>query len=293
MKLKQLEYFQTICKYNNITRAAEELHISQPSLSGVIRELEEEFQVPLFHRLSKGLIPTEQGTVLLEEAALVLGQAQHLKERMQSLAAKGQAIRLGTPPMMASLVFPRLLQAFCTRYPDISLEMIEHGSLANRRLLLEGALDAALVSAAARPPAAFGCCPLGTADICFYVSRRHPLAARSFVHPGDTQGVPLALLADDSFLTSFMTRYFEEHAITPSILVRSSQLTTIRRLIEDNTAAAFLFDQVLEESASIARLPVRELPPVPMFLIWNAGQPLSPAARKLVRCAMEHFNPGG
>ena len=79
MKLKQLEYFQTICKYNNITRAAEELHISQPSLSGVIRELEEEFQVPLFHRLSKGLIPTEQGTVLLEEAALVLGQAQHLK----------------------------------------------------------------------------------------------------------------------------------------------------------------------------------------------------------------------
>ena len=105
--------------------------------------------------------------------------------------------------------------------------------------------------------------------------------------------LPLALLADDSFLTSFMTRYFEEHAITPSILVRSSQLTTIRRLIEDNTAAAFLFDQVLEESASIARLPVRDLPPVPMFLIWNAGQPLSPAARKLVRCAMEHFNPGG
>ncbi len=79
---------------NRTARAAEELHISQPSLSGVIRELEEEFQVPLFRRLSKGLIPTEQGTVLLEKAALVLGQAQHLKERMQSLAGhkKGRCL---------------------------------------------------------------------------------------------------------------------------------------------------------------------------------------------------------
>ena len=65
MKLLQLKYFQTICKYNNITRASNELHVSQPSLSNVIRDLEEEFDVTLFQRLSKGLSLTEEGKVLL------------------------------------------------------------------------------------------------------------------------------------------------------------------------------------------------------------------------------------
>lgn len=152
MKLKQLEYFRVICKYSNITRAAEELHVSQPSLSSVIRDLEEEFQVPLFHRLSKGLVPTEQGKVLLEEAKLLLGQAEHLTARMQALVSENPVIRLGTPPMMATLIFPRLLRAFSARHPDIRVEMMEHGSLANRSLLLEGRLDAALISAAATPP---------------------------------------------------------------------------------------------------------------------------------------------
>lgn len=285
MKLKQLEYFQVICKYNNITRAAEELHVSQPSLSSVIRELEEEFQAPLFHRLSKGLVPTEQGQILLEEAQLVLGQVKHLTERMQAFGAGSQRIRLGTPPMMATLIFPRLLQTFNARHPDIQLQMMEHGSLANRRMLLEGELDAALVSDSAAPPSTFGYCEFPPVRICFYVSERHPLAARPYVSLEDTKEVPLALLGEDSFLAAFMTRHFQEQSISPSILLHTSQLATIRRLIESDAAAAFLFDQVLETSGGIVKLPVRGLPPIRMFLIWNAGEAVTPAARKLIRLA--------
>ena len=55
MTLIQLKYFQTICKYNNITRASAELHVSQPSLSNAVKELEREFGVSLFTRRSSGL----------------------------------------------------------------------------------------------------------------------------------------------------------------------------------------------------------------------------------------------
>ena len=55
MTLIQLKYFQTICKYNNITRASAELHVSQPSLSNAVKELEREFGVSLFTRRSRGL----------------------------------------------------------------------------------------------------------------------------------------------------------------------------------------------------------------------------------------------
>ena len=58
MKLFQLRYFQTVCKYSNLTRAAEELHISQPGLSHAIQELEREFGLTLFLRQNKGLVLT-------------------------------------------------------------------------------------------------------------------------------------------------------------------------------------------------------------------------------------------
>ena len=142
MKLTQLYYFQTICKYQNITRAATELHISQPSLSNAIKELENEFGVPLFFRLSKGLALTDEGRVLLAETDKLLQQAEHLASSMNALKTAGQTIRLGVPPMLAALIFPQLLQAFHAAYPDVSLQMVENGSLTNRNLVLDGVLDA-------------------------------------------------------------------------------------------------------------------------------------------------------
>ena len=66
MKLSQLEYFQTICKHCNLTRAAEELHVSQPSLTHVIHDLEQEFGLTLFLRQNKGLVLTEEGRQFLD-----------------------------------------------------------------------------------------------------------------------------------------------------------------------------------------------------------------------------------
>ena len=64
MTLIQLKYFQTICKYNNITRASAELHVSQPSLSNAVKELEREFGVSLFTRRSRGLELTQEGGIV-------------------------------------------------------------------------------------------------------------------------------------------------------------------------------------------------------------------------------------
>ena len=72
MTLIQLKYFQTICKYNNITRASAELHVSQPSLSNAVKELEREFGVSLFTRRSRGLELTPEGRYFLDEADKLL-----------------------------------------------------------------------------------------------------------------------------------------------------------------------------------------------------------------------------
>lgn len=103
MKLSQLKYFQVVCKHNNLTRAAEELHISQPGLTHVIHELEQEFGLTLFLRQNKGLVLTEEGRKFLEEANLLLQQSDYFISRMKFLGQSNQIIRMGLPPASATL----------------------------------------------------------------------------------------------------------------------------------------------------------------------------------------------
>lgn len=289
MKLTQLSYFQTICKYNNITRAAAELHISQPSLSGAIKELETEFGVPLFYRLNKGLALTEEGKVLLSETDKLLEQAEHLTASMNALKTTDQTIKLGVPPMLATLIFPRLLQAFHTAWPEINLQMVENGSLTNRNMVSDGTLDAAIISSAAAPQPSFGCCDLSALEICFYVSNRHPLSQNASIRPEDADGIPLALLTEDTFLADCLTGCFRALHLSPNIIVNTNQINTIWQLVENNAAATFLYRGLPGISREVAQIPVEGLPAVTARLIWNTARPLPAGVKNLIRLAEKGF----
>ena len=109
MKLTQLRYFQGICRWGSLSRAARELHISQSVLSGTIKELEEEFGVLLFSRSGRGLVLTKEGEFFLGEAESLLDHADQVEEQFKirgaklnavlytnQLAAVGQIVREGT-----------------------------------------------------------------------------------------------------------------------------------------------------------------------------------------------------
>ena len=67
MKISQLRYFMTVCRYNNITKAAEELYVSQPAISSSIKDLETEFGVKLFYRQNNKLLLTDEGEYFLDK----------------------------------------------------------------------------------------------------------------------------------------------------------------------------------------------------------------------------------
>lgn len=285
MKLLQLRYFQVICKYNNITRAARELHVSQPSLSSAVKELESEFGVSLFQRHSRGLEPTSAGRYLLEASTKLLDQADDLVQHMQALGKTDRTLRLGVPPQAASLVFPQLLQAARKQVPGLRLHVEELGTLRSKSMVLDGSLDAAIISRNAPLPPSFAVCNLCWVQIRLYVSTANPLAGKSCVAIRDLAGVPLALLAEDAFLTDCINRHFHDLGLTPNTVVHTNQLATIHQLVKDNTAAAFLFDGALPPNRRVARLPVPELPRVRIDLVWPANGQMSGKLQDLVRVA--------
>ena len=94
MKLYQLRYFTAVCRYGYVTRAAEELHVTQPSVSSAIKELEDEFSVNLFHRINNRLSPTKEGLYFLDQATKILELADSTTSMMEELGSRKKQIKI-------------------------------------------------------------------------------------------------------------------------------------------------------------------------------------------------------
>ena len=109
MTIAKLQQFQAVCQFQSVTKAAEYIHISQPSVSATIRELEEEFNINLFRREGKKLVLTAEGSFLLEQADSLLGKFDELSQKMHDLGKNKNLFRLSVPPMSGTAFFSAAL----------------------------------------------------------------------------------------------------------------------------------------------------------------------------------------
>lgn len=165
MKLQQLRYFCAACRMRSLSRAAESLHVSQPSVSMAIRELEREFGVSLIARRYQGFALTEEGTALWEMAESLLRHADHVQAQMQALGQRRRPVRLGVPPMIGTVLLPRLYREMDRRCPELLLETEELGTKTLLRDLRENVLDLAFVSHHESLEPDFDALPITTLEI--------------------------------------------------------------------------------------------------------------------------------
>ncbi|HJT22107.1 MAG TPA: LysR substrate-binding domain-containing protein [Nitrospira sp.] len=140
MELRHLRYFMAVARAKNFTRAAETLHVSQPSLSVQIRDLEEEIGTPLFDRLGRTVELTQAGAVFLEHAERAMRELEQAAQLVRELhgAHRGKLV-VGTLATVNSYLIPPLVSKFKQRFPGIHLQVhsqpsadIVEGVLANR-----------------------------------------------------------------------------------------------------------------------------------------------------------------
>lgn len=270
MKLSYLRYFQTVCKYNNLSRAAEELFTSQPTLSHAISDLEEEFGVTLFLRQRKGLHLTEEGHRLLELSTDLICRADALVTEMTALGNREQAINLGLPPMIGSLVFPDFFRRLRTLHPEISLHITEIGSVSGIPLVSDGTLDTAIISHDGPLPNTFDYVNIRKIPILFYLSIENPAASMPILNYEKVQHLPLVLLNEDAFATSFVSKCFQQRKLKPNVILHTNNLHTIRNLLDNDSAATFLYEGALRNSEeNIVAIPLPDNPEIQISLIWN------------------------
>ena len=146
MDFHHLKYFVEVADKKSFSKAARTLHISQSAISRTIKALEEELGVVLFMRNAKAVELTDAGTIFLSHAKRVVFMFEHLKTDFENEFKLEQGtVLIGLPPITGAPIFANLLGAFKQEYPQIELDLYEHGSKKVEVSVQEGLIDLGIV----------------------------------------------------------------------------------------------------------------------------------------------------
>ncbi|MBQ8003590.1 MAG: LysR family transcriptional regulator [Oscillospiraceae bacterium] len=267
MDFTQLKYFKAICTYQTVSAAAEYLHISQPSLSNSIKNLENEFGVSLFVRGHRGMMLTAEGKSFLKMCEDILQRTETAQNIMRDLGTERKKLRLGVPPMIGSLILPELLRGFRLKHPDITLEITEEGRFALQEKLSRGFLDMAFFPHNLPPDSSFWTHKLAELDIVCCTNLEHPLSNEKSLTPKAMKNTPIVLFCDGFYQTEEIKRWFSQSFVNPNLLLQTSQLSTVLTVISHGTAAGFLFRKLINDTSGLCAIPLQNPVSVSVSLV--------------------------
>jgi len=284
MELRQLEYFCTVSSLKNFTKAAQLLHVSQPSVTKTIQSLEAELKLSLIDRSQKQFFLTEAGQVFLIHAQKILQDvkaAQISMERFQEVGAG--VIRFGVPPMVESYLFPNLFLKFQAANPKILIDLQEcSDSLTVHEKLENGALDFGIVYLKAGETLENS---LKILDDEFYICMpiNHKLAASEKISFQSLRGEKFILQPAGTFQNYSTIQRAASAGFSPNILLSTSQLKAIKELVSNGAAVALLPRFVITQEKNFKALPIN--PPITftLALTWSKVKELSPLCLRFLK----------
>jgi DNA-binding transcriptional LysR family regulator len=228
VQFHQLHYFVAVAETRHFTRAAERVHVSQPSLSQQIRALENELGATLFSRARGNVALTEAGEALLPPALRILADAETARHEVQEVVQLRRGrVRLGAPPSLCTGLLPEVLRAYHDRHPGIELLIEESGSHDLVRALARGALDLALVVLPLPSSSpALRTVELLQEDLVVVSSAAAP-APRAPVRVADLQGEPLVMFRHGYDLRELTVGACRAEGFEPSFTVEGGEMDAV------------------------------------------------------------------
>jgi LysR family hydrogen peroxide-inducible transcriptional activator len=147
MNLQQLEYIIAVDQFKNFSRAAEYCHVTQATLSAMVKKLEEELEIIIFDRKGNPIVTTDSGHIILDEARKVLLHSQLMRDKAKAIQGKiGGRVKLGIIPTIAGSLLPKIIRHLLLAHPDLKIEIMELTTHNIIKQLKEGQLDAGILA---------------------------------------------------------------------------------------------------------------------------------------------------
>jgi DNA-binding transcriptional LysR family regulator len=259
VQLRQLEYFAAVAEACHFTRAAEAVHVAQPSLSKQIRALERELGTTLFRRARGNVTLTPAGETLLPLARRILADADNARVQIQELVGLGRGrLRLGATPSLSTVLLPDALRRFRATYPGIDVHVEERGGRDLVRLLAQGELDLALIilPLQTRDPALATTALLREPLIVAAPSDGSLTRARS-LRVRDLANHPLVMFREGYDMRAVTLAVCRRERIEPRIVVEGGELDAVLAFVEAGVGIAVVPSMVVEGRPRLRRVPFK------------------------------------
>ncbi len=244
MELRHLRYFVVVAEEQNVTRAAERLHVSQPPLSRQIRDLERELGVELFHRTAKSLALTEAGKIFLIESRAVLLRVDQAVETVRTVAQGDHgSLRIGYAPSLTAQILPRALRLFEGERPGVRVALHDLSTEECRQRLVSGKLDLALtVPPGAKRARGFDFERLTSYPIRCAVAVTHRLAKKRAVTLAEIRQEKLIVFSREDYPEYFewLSGFFTGRALNARMMEEYDGATGVIAAVEAGRGVAIV-----------------------------------------------------
>lgn len=287
LRFKHLVLIDTLARTSNMHATAEQMNISQPAVSKMLRETENLLGFALFQRLPRSMPPTELGVQVVRFAEMALNDAHRFLDQMNRLRSGGHGfLKVGTIFAATSLVLPEAIVKIKERYPLLSIEVVEHTSDHLLEMLEQKELDLVVARfTEERQRQLFDFQPLEPEPFCMVVNSRHPLCVITPTPLEQLGDWPWILYPQGTPIRARMERAFADAGIpSPANTVETISMHTFLQVLQSGPMIAMLPESMVQmhiQGGLLKRLDTSlTLTPQDYGILTRKDEPLTGSARE-------------
>jgi DNA-binding transcriptional LysR family regulator len=285
MDIRHLTYFIEVAKYKSFTEASKSLHLSQSTLSKVVKSLEEELNVELIDRSAKKIELTDAGEIVLAEGEIIMESINDLSIHLYDLMnLKKGKIKIGIPPIIGFLFFPKIIKGFNNLYPDIKINIFEDDSNSVKQDVRDGILDFGVVMLPVDEKE-FDVTPFVYEELSLFVHTTHPLAQREKVELSELKDENF-ILFNQELIYNLIIQECLQAGFRPKIAYEISEWGFISEMIGENIGISICPKPIAKKmNQDVIKVVSIENPSVPWHLgfISKKRKHASPAVREFIQ----------
>lgn len=287
MNIRDLEYLIALADFKHFRKAADACNVSQPTLSGQIRKLEEELGTVLLERTSRKVLFTQSGLMLVEQAKAVLREVKILKE-MASNQGKEMSgpMHIGVIPTLSPYLSPIILPKLKTLFPELELYIYELQTTTLVEQLESGQLDCGIV-AFVKESEPFIEVPIFHEKMLLGVSKQHEWADNKEIELDKLRDKEMLMLDDGHCLKTQTMRYCLSVGARANKHFNANSVETLRNLVASNTGIAFIPELAAKTTENPNVTYLNFTAPEPYRAIGLIYRPGSPLRMRYERLAKE------
>ncbi|MCW5605992.1 MAG: LysR family transcriptional regulator [Burkholderiales bacterium] len=265
--LRQLKVFEAVARHLSYTRAAEELHLTQPAVSIQVRQLESHAGLPLFEQLGKKIYLTPAGREMLHYSRGIIQQFREAEEALAGLrGVRGGRLNIAVISA-GDYFFPRLLAEFCGRHEGVTVDLCVNNREEVLRLLADNATDLAIIM---RPPVDMDIVAEAFAPLpqLIVAAPDHRLAGRR-VRLAALEREPFIARERGSDTRISMDEAFAARRFSPRIAMEIRSFETIKQAVMAGMGMSFLSAYTINLELQAGRLAVLDVAGFPVMRNWH------------------------